>query len=180
MLLLCSRQHISICGHREGKESLNRGNFLEMFELIAKDDPVVTTCLGALYTSPTVKNEIIDCMGDIVQAKVCADVNKAGMYSILADETKDCSKVEQLAIILRYVDLESATVHERFLTYVEAKCQNAESLATYILSTLNKHKIDTSAIISQGYDGVSVVQAYSNVSNKLHPRLSMCIVMLIV
>ena len=81
-------------------------------------------------------------MGDIVQAKVCADVNKAGMYSILADETKDCSKVEQLAIILRYVDLESATVHKRFLTYVEAKCQNAEGLATYILSTLNKHKID--------------------------------------
>ena len=48
-------------------------------------------------------------------------------------------------------------MHERFLIYVEAKCQNAESLATYILSTLNKHKIDTSAIISQGYDGASVM-----------------------
>jgi len=143
--------------------SSNRGNFLEMFELIAKHDLVVWKRMGiaknAKYTSPTIQNDIIDCMGDIAQAKVCADVNKAGMHSILADETKDCSKVEQLAIILHYVDLDSATVHERFFTYVEAKCQNAEGLATYILSTLNinKHKIDTSAIISQGYDGASVM-----------------------
>ena len=95
-------------------------------------------------------------MGDIVQAKICADVKKAGMYSILADETKHCSKVEQLAIVLRYVDLGSVMVHLRFLTYVEARCQNAESLATYIISTLNKLEIDASAIISQGYDGASV------------------------
>ena len=32
VLLLCSRQNISICGHREGTESSNRGNVLEMFE----------------------------------------------------------------------------------------------------------------------------------------------------
>ena len=62
-----------------------------------------------------------------------------------------------MAIILRYVDLGSATVHERFLTYVEARCQNAESLAAHIISTLNEHKLDTSAIVSQGYDGASVM-----------------------
>ena len=48
-------------------------------------------------------------------------------------------------------------MHERFLTYVEAECQNAESLATYIISTLNKLEIDTSALISQGYDGAAVM-----------------------
>ncbi|XP_065917551.1 zinc finger MYM-type protein 1-like [Dysidea avara] len=161
VLLLCSRQNISIRGHREGIESSNRGNFLEMFELIAKHDPVVRKRMAitksAKYTSPMIQNEILGCMGDIVQAKICADVKKAGMYSILADEARDCSKVEQLAIILRYVDLGSATVHERFLTYVEARCQNAESLAAHIISTLNEHKLDTSAIVSQGYDGASVM-----------------------
>ena len=38
------------------------------------------------------------------------------VFSVLADETKDCSKSEQMAIVLRYVDIE-ATVHKRFLTY---------------------------------------------------------------
>ena len=60
-------------------------------------------------------------MASIVQSRISMDVRKAGIYSILADETKDCSKREQLSIVLRYVDLESATMHKRFLTYVEAK-----------------------------------------------------------
>jgi len=47
-----------------------------------------------------IQNEIMDCMGDIVQTKICADVNKVGMYYTPADEAKDCGKVEQLAIVL--------------------------------------------------------------------------------
>lgn len=51
------------------------------------------------------------------------------MYSILGDEYKDCSKREQLAIVVRYVDVDLATVFEHFLTYVEATSLNAESLS---------------------------------------------------
>ena len=39
------------------------------------------------------------------------------VFSVLVDETKDCSKSEQMATVLRYVDIKEATVHERFLTY---------------------------------------------------------------
>ena len=84
-------------------------------------------------------------------------IKNAGVYSILADETKDCSKREQLAIVLRYVDTESATVFERFLTYIEATSLNAESLSKYILDTLKEHGLDPQNIISQGYDGASVM-----------------------
>ena len=131
-----------------------------MFDLIINHDPLVQRRIvcapkTAKYTSPMIQNDILDIMGDIIQDKICVDINEAGMYSILVDKTKDCSKVEQLAIILRYVDLRSAEVHERLLTYVEAQCRNAESLATYIISTLEKHELDTSTIISQGYDVLS-------------------------
>ena len=84
-------------------------------------------------------------------------IKNAGVYSILADETKDCSKRENLAIVLRYVDTESATVFERFLTYVEATSLNAESLSKYILDTLKEHGLDPQNIISHGYDGASVM-----------------------
>jgi len=46
--------------------------------------------------------------------KICSSAKKAGIYSVLADETKDCSKVEQLSIVIRYVDVETAAIHERF------------------------------------------------------------------
>ena len=72
------------------------------------------------------------------------------------------SKREQLAIVLRYVDLESATIHERFLTYVEAQHMNAEGLSAYILNTLQQqqHRLDPSKIVSQGYDGASVMSSH--------------------
>ena len=68
-------------------------------------------------------------MASIVKSRISTDMRKAGIYSILADESKDYSTRERLAIVLRYVDLESAAIHERFLTYVEEKGMDAEGLA---------------------------------------------------
>ena len=165
ILLFCSRQEIGIRGHREDKSSRNRGNFLELLDLVAKHDTIIqqkitNTPQNATYTSPQIQNDLLHIMAGIVQRKISTDVRKAGIYSILADETKDCSKKEQLSIVLRYVDLESATIHERFLTYVEAKRMDAEALATYILDTIQQHGLDPSKIISQGYDGASVMSGH--------------------
>ena len=162
ILLFCSRQEIGIRGHREDKSSRNRGNFLELLDLVAKHDTVIqqkitNTPQNAKYISPQIQNDLLHIMAGIVQSRISTDVKKAGIYSILADETKDCSKKEQLSIVLRYVDLESATIHERFLTYIEAKRMDAEALATYILDTIRQHGLDPSKIVSQGYDGASVM-----------------------
>ena len=79
------------------------------------------------------------------------------MFSLLADETKDVSKAEQVAIILRYVDINTASVYERFLTCVPAECLTAQSLSSYILETLRKYELEPKCIVSQGYDGASVM-----------------------
>ena len=63
------------------------------------------------------------------------------LFSLLADESKDCSKQEQLAMILRYVD-DKAIIHENFLTYVQATSLTAESLAAYLVSAgPRKHRV---------------------------------------
>ena len=41
ILLFCSRQEIGIRGHREDKSSRNRGNILELLDLMAKHDTVI-------------------------------------------------------------------------------------------------------------------------------------------
>ena len=57
---------------------------------------------------------------------------------------------------LLYVD-DSAAQNEHFLTYVEVKFLDAEELASHILKTLHYHKLNPSTIVSQGYDGASVM-----------------------
>ena len=68
IILLCSHQEIALCGHREGEESRNRGNFLEILNLIAIHDPVINERLkngpkNAKYTSPDIQNTLINVMG---------------------------------------------------------------------------------------------------------------------
>ena len=161
-ILLLSHQEISFRGHDESKISSNQGNFLEVLNIIANHDEIIKEKLingpkNALYTSAEIQNELLDIMATMIRSKICSSVRKAGVYSILADETKDCSKKEQLAIVLRYVDIETATVCEQFLTYVEATKLDADSLSTYIITTLNQHGLDPKCIVSQGYDGASVM-----------------------
>ena len=162
ILLVCSHQEIALRGHEESKTSPNRGNFLEILELVANHDPIIRRRLtdgprNATYTSADIQNELLNVMGSIVQNQICAHVKKAGFYSILADESKDCSKHEQMAIVLRYVDVESSTIFERFLTYVEVVSLDAQGLSTYILDTLKHFGLDSTCIVSQGYDGASVM-----------------------
>ena len=95
MLLLCNKQEITFRGH-EGETSVNRGNFREIFGLVASHDCVVEERLShgprnAKYTSPTIQNNIISIMASLVKRSICASVQKSEMYSIMVDETKDLS-----------------------------------------------------------------------------------------
>ena len=160
-ILLCSRLEISLRGHDESSGSLNRGNFHEILQMVAKYDPVVKERLeqgprNATYTSPDIQNMLLQIMGDMVRKSICDGVRQAGFFSLLADETKDASKKEQMAVVVRYVD-ERAVIQERFLTFVEAKNLTAESLTAYLISTLTKYQLDPACIVSQGYDGASVM-----------------------
>ena len=67
-------------------------------------------------------------------------------------------KTAQMSIALRYWDTASMTVNERFLTFIEAKSLTAEDLTKYILNTLKvEYHLDLDSIVSQGYDGASVM-----------------------
>ena len=84
---------------------MNRGNFLELLHLVAKHDSVVrqkfsNSPKNAIYASPDIQSDLIHIKTSMVRSKKCSEVKKAFYYSILADETKDCSKMEQLSIVV--------------------------------------------------------------------------------
>ena len=173
VLLLCSQQEIALRGHDESVKSPNRGNFLEILKLIASHDEVVKerlTCgpRNAMYTSPIIQNELLHIMREMVQSIICRKIQEAGLFSILVDESKDSSKKEQLMLVLRCIDPKEATIHEYFLTFVEASTLDAKGLTQYIVNTLTKHQLDLTCIVSQGYDSASVMSGHcSGVQTRL-------------
>ena len=176
MVLLCVRQEIALRGHRESDNSVNRGNFLEILNVVASHDSTVQQKLmngprNAAYTSAEMQNTLLNIMGKItkmVREEDCSQVKNAGVYSISADETKDTSKTEQMALVVRYVDIKEACIYERFLTFVEVSSLDAKSLTEYILNTLNKYQLDIESLVSQGYDGASVMSGkFSGVQQRV-------------
>ena len=89
--------------------------------------------------------------------KISEEINEAGFYSLIVDETKDIEKAEQLSIVIRYV--KEKNVHERFLTYVHAEALDAQSLT---LDTLLECNILIDRCVCQCYDGASVMSGRCN------------------
>ena len=80
-------------------------------------------------------------MSKTIRGTICEEVRQSGYFSLMADEKKDLSKLEQLSVVVRYVDKEGI-VNERFLTFVQAICLNAESLSSYLLKVLEDDELD--------------------------------------
>ncbi|KAI6659732.1 Zinc finger MYM-type protein 1-like [Oopsacas minuta] len=120
VLLLCSRTEISLRGHDESIESNNRGNFLEILDVVADHDTLVKKRMemgqkNAKYLSGIIQNEILNVMGNMVRDFICTDIRVAEFCYLIANESKDASKKEQLSICVRYVNANSI-LNERFLT----------------------------------------------------------------
>ena len=136
---------------------------MKILELIGNHDSVVGEKLrngpqNATYTSPEIQKSVLHIMGEMLRSQICVEIKKARVFSLLVDETKDASKIEQLAIIIvfRYVDIESASIHERFLTFVPAETLNVEGL----YKNPGKYHIDPMSMVSQGYDGAAVMSGH--------------------
>lgn len=164
VLLLTAKQDIAQRGHREQKvddESVNRGNFLEIMELIAKHNPrfaqkLVQIPQNAKYTSPLLQNEIINILAEMVRDEITDEVKEAGEFSVMADETKDVSKKEQISLVLRYYN--EGSIKERFLLFKAADKLDASSLANTITECLEAMDVNyTTNLVGQGYDGAAVM-----------------------
>ena len=160
IILLCAGQEIALRGHDETEQSLNPGNFRALLTFIGNHDQIVRKRikegpLNSKYTSPEIQNELLGVMADMVMQTISNEVQKAGIYSLLADETKDISRKEQLSIVLRYVY--NGSVYERFVGYTFAEQLEAESLYKCICNVIQSCNLFQENSVCQCYDGASVM-----------------------
>ncbi|XP_065847572.1 uncharacterized protein [Euphorbia lathyris] len=146
-------------GHDESTSSRNRGNFLEMVQILANyNDEVRKVVLenapyNSKYTSPLIQKEILSIIAKKVREYIREEIGDS-KFCIIVDESRDESKREQMAIVLRFVD-SAGFIQERFLHLVHVKDTMAVTLKQEICTVLSRYSLDIQNIRGQGYDGAS-------------------------
>ena len=97
---------------------------------------------------------MISLVASTIQDKIVEEVKTAKYFSILADEVEDCANLEQVSLVLRFVD-SCNEIREEFMEFITVERITGESISAAIFSWLEKHDIDVTLCRGQGYDGAS-------------------------
>ncbi|KAL7596353.1 hypothetical protein Lser_V15G28107 [Lactuca serriola] len=152
-------QACALRGHDESPNSKNRGNFLQLLKLLASyNDEVANVILenapyNSKYTSGDIQKEILSIIANKVRKHIRSEVGDS-YFCVMVDESRDESKKEQMAIVLRFVDAEGI-IQERFLDLVHVRDTLSLTLKTNMWRQLLHYQFDVSKIRGQGYDGAS-------------------------
>ncbi|KAI4831036.1 hypothetical protein KUCAC02_002637 [Chaenocephalus aceratus] len=99
-------------------------------------------------------------MSNMVRDQISGEVQEAGAFALMVDESKDVSQKEQVSVAVRYIHNDG--IQEEFLHLTPADELDTDSLLTTIKQTLSKCNIDHNMCIGQCYDGAAVMSGCNN------------------
>jgi hypothetical protein len=140
------------------------GLFIKLFQYtVTKDEKLRNICRtipeNASYTSPQFQNEVIGHLADLVRECVVNELADK-WYTILCDETRDASGIENMAIVLRFAD-DNGDICEHLLCMGQVTKFDAVSLVDALLGYLQQYNIRLDRMLAQCYDGASVMAGHS-------------------
>ncbi|XP_042038199.1 zinc finger MYM-type protein 1-like [Salvia splendens] len=153
-------------GYDESSTSLNKGNFLELLEWYGlRNDEVGKVILknaprNNQMTSPSVQKDMANACAVETTLDILGELGDIH-FSILVDESRDCSTKEQMAIVIRFVNKDGQII-ERFLALVHVKKTTSVCLKEATDSVFAKFKLSLSRLRGQGYDGASNMRGECN------------------
>ena len=156
-------------------QSTGCGLFLKLFDYTMQRDPKLreiyrTIPRNATYSSHDIQNDLISAMAETVTDAIVNEMGKS-LFTLKVDGTRDASGRENLSLVVRYVT-DDNQIKERLLCMPSADAFDAESLSLVILESLSAVGLDPLRIISQCYDGASVMSGCHNgVQQKLQQKL---------
>ena len=183
-VLFCGRQCIALRGHRDDStaSSCNKGNFLALLDYSIKFGNVTLekhlkeAGRNALYTSKTIQNQVIECIGEHIRDNIVGEVKEAKWFSLLCDEVTDISIKEQLSIVLRFVD-SNCDIREEFIDFVYTDRITGWIIASKLRDTLARYDIDLLNCRGQGYDGASNMSSAGGVQGLISADTSKTVYM---
>ena len=151
-------QELPFRGH-ESDSSLNRGNYIELLQLLKEYDSVlkdhIETATVFNATSSAIQNELIQSIHEVVLDEITIQIQNAPFVAIMLDETSDAERVSQLSTVLRYIH--EGKIEERFVGFTDVSTNRcSDDLFNHAQSVIFKFNLK-SKLVAQTYDGASVM-----------------------
>ena len=139
--------------HRKDNTSTNKGNFLELLTLRAKDNELLKRYFvekekSFKYVNPEYQNNFLSLMCQQVLDSIVHKIKEAEIFSVIIDETQDLARHEQVSVIIRYCD-QVLNVHENFVGFYKTDKMDGESLSLLLQNVLNSFGLSINNIRGQ-------------------------------
>jgi len=192
LVRVLAMQNLAFRGSNEKLYCTGNGNFLKFLEFLALFDPVMEKHLQKVqnqettvhYLGKEIQNELIHLLAKSIKEKILAKANLAKYFSIILDCTPDVGHVEQMSIIVRFVDIttqetgestgEKVVIKEHFLGFVPLQETTGAFLTETLLCELEKMGLSIDNLRGQEYDNGSNMRGKVNgVQNRvrnINPR----------
>lgn len=162
VITVLAERGLAFRGDNQTVGSPHNGNYLALLELIADYDTFLAQHIklhankGAGHTnylSSIICEELLDIMGQKVLTDLVDRVKSAKYYSITVDSSEDYAHIDQLTVVLRY--MEGAEPVERFFTFLPSTGHKGIDMAKAVQSYLKDIGINILDCRGQSYDNAS-------------------------
>ncbi|XP_012562182.2 zinc finger MYM-type protein 1-like [Hydra vulgaris] len=180
LVRVLGEQNLAFRGTNETLYSANNGNFLKFVQYLAIFDPLMNEHLRKIsnkelhthYLGKDIQNELIQLLGNAIKKEIIQTANAMKYFSIVLDGTPDCSHVEQMTIIIRFVKVDSLkkefSIKEHFLGFVPLKKTTGAYMAETIIQQLEEMELPIDNLRGQGYDnGANIIGKNNGVQKKI-------------
>ena len=129
----------------------------EHFQKIEAKSKATGRQVRGTYVSHRIQNELVDIIGQFLEQRVLDRVKSCWFFSILADECRDSSGKEMMALFFRYVWKDPVTglytVEEDFVQFLHCPKVTGEGLFQVLMDYTTAKGIPMQNGRAQGYDG---------------------------
>nr|XP_003415536.2 LOW QUALITY PROTEIN: zinc finger MYM-type protein 1 [Loxodonta africana] len=157
-ILFLGKQCLPFRGNDQSVSSINKGNFLELLEIRAKDKGEgifrLMNSQVDFYNSSQIQTEIIEIIKTEMLQDIVNEINVSSAFSVICDETTDSATKEQLSVCVRYPQKTSKAIliKERFLGFIDIGEITGTNLHRIIKTYLEQIGVDLKNIRGQAYD----------------------------
>lgn len=169
VIVFISERGLAIRGENETLGSPKNGNYLGILELVAQYDEFLRDHIKGHgnrgsghtnYLSSTICEEVLKIIGKQVFNEIISRIKKSKYYSISLDSTADEGHIDQLSLVLRY--LEESTPVERFVTFMPNQGHKAKDMFQSLITFLEENGLDIKNCRGQSYDNASSMSGKYN------------------
>lgn len=153
-------------GHRESKDDVHKGLFLDIVYLLRKYDPIFNEHFlsgpkNSLYTSNHIQNDLISSINQVIKMQL-KDAILNEKVSLIADETSDIGHHEQLSIVIRYFNKHTNCPVEQFICLKRMTAVDAQSIFSSLHDIIQEYGIKWENIVAVCFDGASTMSGCAN------------------